>query len=58
MAPTKEVHFRLRQSTVDKLKAMLDDSPHRSLAALADDILGRELDRLLREGDADDKPTH
>jgi hypothetical protein len=55
LSVTKEVHFRLRQSTVDKLKAMLDDSPHRSLAALADDILGRELDRMLREREADGK---
>jgi hypothetical protein len=58
LSVTKEVHFRLRQSTVDKLKAMLDDSPHRSLAALADDILGRELDRLVREREADGESTH
>jgi len=39
MAPTKEVHFRLRRSTVDKLREELDRSPHRSLTALADELL-------------------
>lgn len=42
MAPTKEVHFRLRQSTVDKLRALLDRSAHRSLNALADEMLDTE----------------
>lgn len=39
MAPTKEVHFRLRRSTVDMLREELDRSPHRSLTALADELL-------------------
>jgi hypothetical protein len=39
MAPTKEVHFRLRRSTVDKLRKELERSPHRSLTALADELL-------------------
>ena len=39
MAPTKEVHFRLRRTTVDMLRDELDRSPHRSLTALADELL-------------------
>lgn len=39
MAPTKEVHFRLRRSTFDKLRQELERSPHRSLTALADELL-------------------
>lgn len=53
MAPTKQVHFRLRQSTVDKLRVILADSAHRSLASLADEILDRELTRMLRERETD-----
>jgi len=49
MAPSKQVHFRLRQSTIDMLRAILADSSHRSMASLADEILGRELTRMLRE---------
>jgi len=39
MAPTKEVHFRLRRTTVDMLREELERSPHRSLAALADELI-------------------
>jgi hypothetical protein len=53
MAPSKQVHFRLRQSTIDMLRAILADSGHRSMASLADEILGRELARMLRERETD-----
>ena len=39
MAPTKEVHFRLRRTTVDMLREELERSPHRSMAARADEII-------------------
>ena len=53
MAPSKEVHLRLRQSTVDMLRAVLTNSGHRSMASLADEILGRELEKMLRERETD-----
>lgn len=34
---------------MDKLRLALDASAHRSMAALADDILDRALDRMLEE---------
>ena len=52
MAPTTQAHFRLRNTTMDKLRAALDTSAHRSMAALADDILDQALDKMLAE-----KPT-
>jgi len=43
MADTKPTLLRLRTTTVDKLKAALAVSAHRSMASLADEILDREL---------------
>ena len=62
MAPTKEVHFRLRRSTVDMLRDELDISPHRSLAALADEliemaILRRRNERVRQEDRARDQQS-
>ena len=60
MAITKEVHFRLRRTTVDLLREELDQSPHRSLAALADEliemaILRRRNERARQEDRRDDE---
>lgn len=49
MATTTQAHFRLRNTTMDKLRLALDASAHRSMAALADDILDRALDKMLAE---------
>jgi len=54
MAPTKEVHFRLRRSTVEKLRQELERSPHRSLSSLADEILDEGLTRRLEKATDDD----
>tara|TARA_E500000318_G_C3538226_1_gene203553 strand:- start:152 stop:382 length:231 start_codon:yes stop_codon:yes gene_type:complete len=54
MAPTTQAHFRLRKSTMDKLRLALDASAHRSMAALADDILDKALDKMLEEKPAFD----
>ena len=56
MSETKPTLLRLRQSTVDALKLELKTSDHRSMAALADDILATELDkRFERRGDKLDR---
>ena len=56
MSQTKPTLLRLRQSTVDALKLELKSSAHRSMAALADDILATELDkRFERRGDKLDR---
>ena len=47
MADTKPTLLRLRTKTVDKLKAALAVSAHRSMASLADEILDRELTNRL-----------
>lgn len=47
MSETKPTLLRLRTTTVDKLKAALDVSAHRSMASLADEILDRELSSRL-----------
>jgi len=49
MAPTTQAHFRLRKTTMDKLRLALDASAHRSMAALADDILDQALDKMLAD---------
>ena len=49
MAPTTQAHFRLRNTTMDKLRLALDASAHRSMAALADDILDKALDKMLSD---------
>ena len=54
MATTTQAHFRLRKSTMDKLRLALDASAHRSMAALADDILDQALDKMLEEKPAFD----
>lgn len=47
MAPSKQVHFRLRTSTYDMLRHCLSTSAHRSMAALADEILEQELSKRI-----------
>lgn len=54
MATTTQAHFRLRNTTMDKLRLALDASAHRSMAALADDILDKALDKMLEEKPAFD----
>jgi hypothetical protein len=49
MAGIKNQMLRLRSETVDKLRAMLDVSPHRSMSSLADEILDKALDKMLAE---------
>jgi len=43
MTDTKPTLLRLRVSTVDKLKAAVANSAHRSMASLADEILDNAL---------------
>ena len=47
MATSKQVHFRLRTSTYDMLRHCLSTSAHRSMAALADEILEQELSKRI-----------
>lgn len=47
MSDLRPTLLRLRESTVDALKIELKTSSHRSMAALADDILSTELERRL-----------
>lgn len=51
MALTKQVHFRLRLSTYDMLRHCLNNSAHRSMAALVDEILEQELIRRINKID-------
>tara|TARA_R100001510_G_scaffold56921_1_gene63522 strand:+ start:5111 stop:5302 length:192 start_codon:yes stop_codon:yes gene_type:complete len=44
---TKPTLLRLRTTTVEMLKLELEHSSHRSMAALADDILSAELQRRM-----------
>lgn len=44
---TKPTLLRLRETTVEKLKLVLKQSAHRSMASLADEILDEELTRRL-----------
>ena len=49
MAGIKNQMLRLRRDTVDKLRAVLETSTHRSMSSLADEILDNELNvRLAR----------
>jgi len=47
MSDTRPTLLRLRHTTVDKLRAALSQSAHRSMASLADEILDRELTKML-----------
>jgi hypothetical protein len=51
MAGIKNQMLRLRSDTVDKLKVVLDASAHRSMSALADEVLDKGLTRMLMEQD-------
>ena len=53
MAGIKNQMLRLRSDTVDKLKAVLDASAHRSMSALADEVLDKGLTRMLMEQSGD-----
>jgi len=53
MAGIKNQMLRLRSDTVDKLRAMLDVSPHRSMSSLADEILDTGLTKMIRDQDSD-----
>lgn len=43
MTDTKPTLLRLRISTVEKLRAAVNNSAHRSMASLADEIIDNEL---------------
>ena len=47
MAGIKNQMLRLRSDTVDKLRFVLDISSHRSMSALADELLEQGLDRRI-----------
>ena len=47
MAGIKNQMLRLRSDTVDKLRFVLDVSSHRSMSALADELLEQGLDRRI-----------
>ena len=51
MAGIKNQMLRLRRETVDKLRHVLDVSPHRSMSTLADDILDAGLTKMIRDQD-------
>jgi hypothetical protein len=53
MAGIKNQMLRLRSDTVDKLKTVLDASAHRSMSALADEVLDKGLTRMLMEQSTD-----
>jgi len=54
MAGIKNQMLRLRSETVDKLRFVLDASSHRSMSALADEVLEKGLDqRIAAMGDDD-----
>ena len=54
MAGIKNQMLRLRSETVDKLRFVLDLSSHRSMSALADELLEQALDRRIAAlGDSD-----
>ena len=50
MAINPNVHLRLRRSTHDKLRAVLELSAHRSMSSLADEILEEGLNQRLDNG--------
>ena len=52
MSELKPTMLRLRTTTVEALKLELKASPHRSMAALADEILSVELERRLEKQSA------
>jgi hypothetical protein len=49
MAGIKNQMLRLRRDTVDKLRAVLETSTHRSMSSLADEILDAGLTKMIRE---------
>ena len=53
MAGIKNQMLRLRSDTVDKLRTILDASAHRSMSALADEVLDKGLTRMLMEQSTD-----
>lgn len=53
MAGIKNQMLRLRRETVDKLRYVLDTSTHRSMSALADEVLDAGLTRMIQKQDGD-----
>ena len=51
MAGIKNQMLRLRRDTVDKLRAVLETSTHRSMSSLADEVLDAGLTKMIREMD-------
>lgn len=51
MAPVRHIHFRIRTSTYDMLRHVLEGSAHRSMSALVDEILEQELPKRLKKTD-------
>jgi len=54
MSGIKQQQLRLRNETVDKLRFVLDASSHRSMSALADEVLEQGLDQRIAAMDDDD----
>ena len=54
MAGIKNQMLRLRSETVDKLRFVLDISSHRSMSALADEVLEQGLDQRIKAMGDDD----
>jgi hypothetical protein len=52
MAGIKNQMLRLRRDTVDKLRAVLETSTHRSMSSLADEVLDAGLTKMIREMDS------
>jgi hypothetical protein len=54
MAGIKNQMLRLRRDTVDKLQFALQMSTHRSMSALADELLSQALDKRIDALNADE----
>ena len=52
MAGIKNQMLRLRRDTVDKLRAVLETSTHRSMSSLAYEVLDAGLTKMIREMDS------
>jgi len=53
MSDIRATTLRLRATTIEMLQQALDRSPHRSMAALADEILDAELRKRGHQAESD-----
>ncbi len=53
MSTIKQQQLRLRRETIDKLRAVLATSTHRSMSSLADEVLDAGLTRMIQQQDGD-----